>query len=89
MLDWRDIECMRKAEVDRLLGLRKCLGRLRGDDDVRLSRKTMGSVKRNPTVDRPRTRAAEENVRRVFVAGEACAQPWAEVVWTGFGFSRC
>ena len=58
--DWRDIGWMRKAEVGRLLGLRKCLGRLRGDDDVGLSRKAMSSVKRNPTVDGSRARAGEE-----------------------------
>ena len=84
--DWRDLKYMRKAKVGRLLSPGKCLGRFRGDDNIRLSRKTMGSIKRNPTVDRPRTRAAEENVHRVPVVGEACDQTWAEVVWAGFGF---
>ena len=44
--DWHNIEFMRKAEGDRLVSLRKCLGRFRGDGDVRLSREMIGSLNR-------------------------------------------
>jgi hypothetical protein len=84
--DWCDPENMREANVDRFLGRRERLGRLRVNGDIRLSGETRKSIKRNPAVDVRGARAAEENVYRTPIARAAHNQTRAEVVWAGIFF---